>query len=310
MSQRILHTLILTAVIVVGFPAIFRLSDMLDARQPATEAYADEDLALSSQRIKALSGDFNGLVADWYWIDALQYIGRKIVKARDAGELNINNLRPLNPKQLYPLLDRTTTLDPQYLAAYTFGGIILPAIDEDEAIKLMEKGIAANPNEWVLHQHLGYVYWQRGDYEKAAQVYDQGSQIPGAPSFMKQMSAKVRLEGGTRETAREIYRHIFETAGDTQTKELMGWRLAQIDSLDERDVIRKVLQDFQQKNNRCAKSWPEIFPLLRGAKLPDGRGLAFSRDGVPVDPSGAAYVISQEKCEADLDLKTTKIPPG
>src|ERR1700755_1250286 len=99
MSQRILQTLILAAVIVVGFLAIFRLSDMLDARRPATEAYADEDLSLSSQRIKALSGDFNGLVADWYWINALQYIGRKIVKAQDAGELNINNLRPLNPRQ-------------------------------------------------------------------------------------------------------------------------------------------------------------------------------------------------------------------
>jgi tetratricopeptide (TPR) repeat protein len=310
MSQRILQTLILTAVIVVGFPAIFRLSDMLDARQPATEVYVDEDLALSSQRIKALSGDFNGLAADWYWINALQYIGRKIVKARDAGELNINDLRPLNPKQLYPLLDRTTTLDPQYLAAYTFGGIVLPAIDEDEAIKLMEKGIEANPDKWVLHQHLGYIYWQRGDYEKAGQVYEQGSQIQGAPSFMKQMSAKVRLEGGTRETAREIYRHIFETAGDTQTKELMGMRLAQIDSLDERDVIRKVLQGFQLKNDRCARSWPEIFPLLRGVKLPDGKGLALTRDGVPVDPSGAAYVLSQEKCEAELDPNTTKIPPA
>ena len=312
MSKRNLQTILLLAFIIIGFGLVFMLSDMLEARRASAAAFEDEDLYLSSQRIRALSGDFNGLVADWYWINSLQYIGRKIVKAKDEGNLNIKDLRPLNPRQLYPMLDRTTTLDPDYSAAYTFGAIILPAINEEDAIKLTEKGIAENPHEWVLYQHLGYIYWQRGDYPKAAEVYDQGSQIAGAPAFMKQMSAKVRLEGGTRETAREIYRHIFETAEDTQTKELVALRLAQIDSLEERDQIRKVLQDLQQKSGRCARSWAEAAGALRAIKLSSGKGLAFSREGIPLDPSGAAYLLvnSEEKCDVELDLKVTKIPPA
>jgi tetratricopeptide (TPR) repeat protein len=180
------------------------------------------------------------------------------------------------------------------------------------AIKLTEKGIAANPNEWVLYQHLGYIYWQRGDYQKAAEVYDQGSQAPGAPAFMKQMSAKVRLEGGTRETAREIYQNIYDYAEDTQTKELVAMRLAQITSLEERDKIREVLQESQKKNGGCARSWPEVFAALRAIKLPGGGGLTFSREGFPLDPSGAPYKLmnAEDKCDVELDLVATKIPPG
>jgi tetratricopeptide (TPR) repeat protein len=313
MSNRNLQMILLPVFIIIGFGLIFVLSNMLEARRMPTEAaLEDEDLYLSSQRIKAMSGDFNGLAADWYWINSLQYIGRKIVKAQDEVTLNMNDMSALNPRLLYPMLDRTTTLDPNYRVAYTFGAVVLPAIDEEQAIKLTEKGIAENPNEWVLYQHLGYIYWQRGDYPKAAQVYDRGSEIAGAPPFMKQMSAKVRLEGGTRETAREIYRHIFDTAEDTQTKDLIALRLAQIRSLDERDEIQKVLQNFQQKNGRCAKSWAEIFGALRMIKLPDGKGLAFSRESVPLDPTGAPYLLSdsEEKCEVVLDFTKTKIPPG
>jgi len=37
---------------------------MLEARQMSADAYADEDLYLSSPRLKALSGDFSVLAAD------------------------------------------------------------------------------------------------------------------------------------------------------------------------------------------------------------------------------------------------------
>jgi tetratricopeptide (TPR) repeat protein len=297
----------------IGFGLIFVLSNTMEAeRAKMPPVPEDEDLYLSSQRIKTLSGDFNGLVADWYWMNSLQYIGRKIVKGHDAGYDSIKDLRPLNPKLLYPMLDRTTTLDPGYRVAYTFGAVVLPAIDEEQAIKLTEKGIADDPNDWRLYQHLGYIYWQRGDYEKAAEVYDQGSQIEGVPSFMRQMSAKVRLEGGSREMAREIYRHIYETAEDTQTKELVAMRVAQVDSLEEREEIQKVLADFQKNTGRCPASWGDVFNSLRLLKMSNGKGLNFLKPNIPVDPTGAPYLLanSNGKCEVTLDFSASKIPPG
>jgi len=59
----------------------------------------------------------DGLVADVYFMRALQYIGNKLVKT-NIEEINIENLRPLNPRLLYPLLDKATDLDPNFIAAY------------------------------------------------------------------------------------------------------------------------------------------------------------------------------------------------
>jgi tetratricopeptide (TPR) repeat protein len=315
MPNRSAQTAVLVSVIILGLGFVFLLSNAMEAARVDAKIDAgadDEDLYLSSQRIKALSGDFNGLTADWYWINSLQYIGRRVLKAKEEGTLDVGDLRPLNPKLLYPMLDRTTTLDPNYRVAYTFGAVVLPAVDEELAIKLTEKGIAENPNEWRLYQHLGYIYWKRGDYEKAAQTYYMGSTIADAPSFMKQMSAKVRLEGGKRETAREIYTQIYQGAEDTQTRELIGMRLLQLDSLDERDAIKKALDDFRAKNGRCANSWGEVFGILRSVKLPSGKGLVFMQPNLPADPTGVPYILENTdgRCDVSLDPVNSNIPKG
>ena len=89
-------------------------------------------------------------------------------------------------------------------------------------------------------------------------------------------------------------------------------RLAQINSLEERDKIREALEESRKKSGSCARSWPEVFAALRAIKLPGGGGLTFSREGLPLDPSGAPYKLinAEDKCDVDLDVVTTKIPPG
>lgn len=309
--SRNLQTIILLIAVFAGMGVIYLLSAQIDgqraAYQPPSE---DEDLYLSPERLKMISGDFRGLVADWYWVSALQYLGRKIVN--HDGPINTKDLRNLDPKLLYPMLDRVTMLDPMYMPAYTFGAVMLPGINEDDAIKFIEKGIADNPDEWVLYQHLGYIYWQRKDYQKASQVYEEGSRIPGAPLFLKQMSGKVLIEGGSNETAREIYQHIFETAEDQQTKDLVYGRLLQIESLEEREAMTRVLNNFRERTGRCASSWREIGNELARIKLPNGKSLRADATNTPVDPSDAPYVLKNTDglCEITLNLRLTKIPPG
>ena len=118
---------------------------------------------------------------------------------------------------------------------YEYAAIVLPGIDEQEATRITQKGIAANPSSWRLHQHLGYIYWQRQDYEAARETYSRGSKLPGAPAWMEAMSGRMAAEGGSRNTAREIYRRMFEQAGDDKVKQMARRRLLQLDSLDERD---------------------------------------------------------------------------
>jgi tetratricopeptide (TPR) repeat protein len=307
MKANSTKTVIAIAVIIIGFSAVFVLSNHLEQIKPAPpEGYADSDLALQGAKLKGFSFGLEGLLADWYWMQSLQYIGGKIVNSNE--DLNLENLNSLNPRLLYPYLDNATNLDPHFMAVYEYGAVVLPAIDAGEAIKIAEKGIANNPNEWKLYHQLGYIYWRLGNYEKAAETYAEGAKIAGAPPFMKMMSARMRSDGGSRDVAREIYLRMSEESDDKRVKDNAAIRLLEIDSSDERDAIRAALQNFKAKNGRCANNWQEIFPLLLGVKLSSGRDFRADKSNDLIDPTGAPYVLDKQNCDVKLDFEKTKIP--
>jgi tetratricopeptide (TPR) repeat protein len=304
--NRAKQTFLAFAVIIFGFAAIYGLSNFNERARPALpDGYADEDLSVQGAKLKGFALGAEGLIADWYWMKSLQYMGDKI--HHFEGDINLDNLKPLNPRLLYPYLDNAATLDPQFTSLYEYGANILPAIDTEKAILLTEKGIRENPDNWRLYHYLGYIRWKMHDYEKSAESYERGAAIKGAPNWMKMMSAKMKLDGGSRETSRAIYTQMFSEAQDAQTKESAALRLLQLQSLDERDAIASVLQKFKEKTNRCASDWSEIFPLLRTVKLPDNKNFAIDATNNLVDPSGAPYVLDKQKCAAALGVNS-KIP--
>lgn len=310
MNKNLKQFVFSIAAIIFGFGLIFVLSDFIESHRPnVSESFTDQDLALQGGKLKGYALGFEGLIADWYWIQSLQYVGDKILKGRKEGkEINLENLKPLNPRLLYPLLDNAADLDPHFLAVYSYGAIVLPAIDAEQAIQITEKGIANNPNEWRLYQHLGYIYWRLGNFEKAAETYEKGAKIPGTPPFFQLMAARMKTQGGSRETARALYQQMLAEAPDSRTKEVARIRISQLDSLDERDAIRAVLHRFKEKNNRCANNWSEILPLLKSFKLPNGKDFRIDKSNNLVDPSDAPYILDKEACDIKLDAAKTKIP--
>lgn len=291
------HDGALLLTVLLGLASVIGLARLIDSQRPVLNpAIEDEQLYLNGATVKRVSLGFNGLAADWYWMRSLQYVGRKVL-AEGQG-LQLDNLGTLNLKLLAPLLETATTLDPQFMEPYEYAAIVLPGIDEQEATRITQKGIAANPSSWRLHQHLGYIYWQRQDYEAARETYSRGGKLPGAPAWMEAMSARMAAEGGSRNTAREIYRRMFEQAGDDKVKQMARRRLLQLDSLDQRDGLRKLMAGYRSQAGRCPASWRELEPALRALKI--------KRDpsGVPLDPSGVAYVLLKDKCDVDTDPKS------
>jgi tetratricopeptide (TPR) repeat protein len=287
----------LVAVIVIGLAVVFFLSRWIDThRPPPNPEYEEARLYVTGKTAKRISLGFNGLIADWYWMRSLQYVGRKIINA--PSDVELDNLGVLNLKLLAPLLETATTVDPQFMEPYEYAAVVLPTVNVDEAIRITKKGIAANPSAWRLYQHLGYIYWQRGDFKTASEIYGNGAAIPGAPAWMQVMKARMLTEGGSRNTAREIYTRMYEQSGDEKVKEMARKRLMQLDSLDQRDVIRKVLATYFGRQNRCPSSWREISGALRILRFQlDG-------SGAPLDPSGAPYRLINKGCDVNLDPKS------
>lgn len=287
------HTLSLTLVLIVGLGVTVVLSRRIDAHRPPPDPNAiDESLYLNPATAKRMSLGFNGLVADWYWMRSLQYVGRKIINTPE--DVTIDDLGQLNLKLLAPLLDTATTLDPQFLDPYEYAAVVLPVVDVQQAIRIANKGIDANPSAWRLYHQLGYIYWQQRDYQAASDIYRRGAQVPGAPPWMTAMTAKMAADGGSRATAREIYMRMFEQSADEKVKDMARRRLIQLDSLDQRDGLRKLLTSYQARVGRCPASWQEVVPVLRAIGAP------LDRSGAPLDPSGAPYQLRPGACEIDL----------
>ncbi len=283
----------LIVVLVAGLGVSAALSRWLDThRTDHAKQFAESQLYLSGPAAKRLTLAFNGLAADWYWMRSLQYVGRKIVSHQDThnNQFVLSDLSSLDLRLLASLLDVATTLDPQFIPVYEYGAVILPEVNPDQAIALLNKGIAANPSSWRLHQHLGYIYWQRREYAKASEIYAAGAKLPGAPAWMTAMSARLKADAGSRDAAREMYQRLYETSDDKNVKEMVVAHLMRLDWLDDREVIyARYCDEF-----RIARP---VVVQHRGANLrsllPRQHALRIDpANGTPFDPCGAAYRLT------------------
>jgi tetratricopeptide (TPR) repeat protein len=313
-------------VIVLGLAEVVMLAHWIDDhRQQMNAPISEERLYVDGATAKRLTFAFNGIAADWYWMRSLQYVGQKIVNYEDShdGRFNLGNLSSLDLNLLAPLLRVTTTLDPQFMAPYEFGAVILPELNQNEAISLLNYGIAANPSSWRLHHYLGYICWQRKDYAQASDVYAAGAKLPGAPAWMAALSARMKAEGGSRDAAREMYLHLYDSSSsDNSVKQMVEKQLMRLDSLDERDMIRRTLDAYKARNGRCVSSWREVSDALPASidmgglngtpvdRLRVSRQMKFdSVTGAPLDPSDTPYRLIKDGCDVDLS-EDSKVPRG
>ncbi|HKY30605.1 MAG TPA: hypothetical protein VJM12_21920 [Pyrinomonadaceae bacterium] len=300
MKQTLRTDGVLVMAVVIGLAAVVGLSRWLDSKKPAGQAKLQEDvLYLNPTSVKRLSLAFNGIVADVYWMRSLQYVGNSILSL--PPDSTVNHLSQLDLKLLAPMLDTAVTLDPQFMAPYQYSATILREVDVQSAIRLIRKGIDANPSSWRLYNYLGYIYWQQNDFAAASEAYGRGAELPGAPAWMTAMKARTLTQGGSRDTAREIYVRMYEEASDELVKDMARGRLMELDSLDERDNIRRSLEAYKAEYGRCPDSWQEMRIVL--AKT------AFNKDssGALLDPSDTPYVLIKGKCDVTLDPKS-KVP--
>jgi tetratricopeptide (TPR) repeat protein len=207
-------------------------------------------------------------------------------------------MSPLNLKLLAPLLDTATTLDPGFIEPYEYAAIVLPAVNVEDAIRITKKGIAANPDAWRLYQHLGYVYWQRHDYQKSAEVYTAGGRVPGAPRWMAEMGARMLAEGGSTQAARQMYQHLYDESRDEGVKQVLQRRLLQIDSFEQREFIRRVLGEYSTRTGRCPASWKDLTASLQS------RFKLEANTAAPLDPAGTPYLLVKGGCDVDLNPRS------
>jgi tetratricopeptide (TPR) repeat protein len=287
--------------IVISLAVATFLTGVLEQRRPQLPpGLADTDLDLHGSRLEGFAFGMEGLLADWYYMRSLQYIGHKLLDNKGA-EINLDDLRALNPRLLYPLLENATDLDPRFLAAYEYGAMVLPSIDAEKAIALTRKGIENNSDKWRLYQHLGYVYWRLERYGEAAEAYERGAAVAGAPPIMRLMASNMRSDGTSRETFRTVYSEMLASSTDERVREMAERKLRELNTAEDSEAIDRVLDEFKTRNGRCANNLREVSAMLFAAPRPAGRPLRIDAANRLVDPSGKPYAIDRQTCKVKTD---------
>lgn len=274
--------------------------------QRGPDAMIEDTLYVSSGKtLKRMSLGFDGLVADLYWLRTIQYFGWKAQQVK--GVRNINDVSDWHLDLLEPLLNITTELDPHYLAAYRFGALFLPDINPEGAIRFVERAIRDNPDEWRLYQDLGYIYWKQGRFGAASETYARGSRVPGAPVWMKTMSANLLAKGGDRETARAMFEQIYEQSNDDYSRQMSLARLKSLRAEDEIAFLNKLVADYRERRGACPESLAGLIRALSPSAFDQmvKEGMRFDERKAPLDPDGFAYNYDAATCTVALAEKST-----
>ncbi len=282
----------------------------LDSTRPAESKIEDLLYLPSGRVVKALSFGFDGLMADFYWLRSVQYYGRQLLD--ENNEMDWNRTQYVRYDLLYPLLDITTTLDPHYIIAYRFGALFLVDYDPKLAVKLLEKGIERNPEEWRLYQNLGTVYWQMKNYKAASEAFFKGAENPKAPYWMKVMGGVMLSTAGGRQTACSLYATFYEEArksNDSFMKEQYENQIKRIQALDEVDYLNEVIEQYKKLTGRCPSELRQLGALLeQPSHKPGSCGQTVVlrvKNGKPISPFGDEdfYLFDQKECKAKMPFE-------
>jgi tetratricopeptide (TPR) repeat protein len=290
------RTLIAAATLVFSMAASLMALRRVDQLRP--QATLDDVLYVNSPKVvKRASLGYDGLMACIYWTRAVQYFGNRHHDGAQSYPL------------LAPLLEITTTLDPHLIVAYQFGASFLApnppagAGQPERAIQLMEYGIQNNPNDWHLYYNLGFVYYtELHDYAKASQTFERGSRVANAHPFLKVMAAQMAQHAGEFETARMLWTATYESTQDKEIKRNAVEHLRALRVDEDASRLQAAVTRFGERTGRLPSSMYE---------LAAAEGLR----GIPVDPDGHPYNLTQEghvlvEHPDDFPFITKGVPPG
>ena len=246
----------------------------------------------SPETMKRLALSYDSLLADVYWIRAVQYYGGTRLSTDPNKRYDL----------LFPLLDLTTSLDDRFNIAYYYGSTFLAEAPPggpgrpDLAIALLEKGLRAQPQKWEFAQWIGFVhYWWRQDYQQAAAWFSRAAEFPGAPIWMAPLAASTLTEGGSRQASRFMWEEIARTAEDEWFRNEARRRLQQLDAMDQLEQLRTVAARFAEQRGAPASDWSEL------------RAAGYLK-GTPVDPTGTPYRLDAGVVTLDRSSRLWPLP--
>ena len=215
------------------------LQGELDRRQDRTVVQIEGLAQLpKGEYLKPALLGYHHLGVDMLWLRLIQVIGNKRNSADEY-------------EWMYHALDVLTTLDPQYAYTYYAGGIILGDLANrpDLSIRLLEKGVKANPEVWNIPFLLGYnYYFLLNDPAKGAEYIMQAASRPDGPSYLPGLATRMAAEAGSPDTAAAFLEARLRETQDEETRKVLANRMKEV--IIERDlrILENAVEAYQMQH--------------------------------------------------------------
>jgi hypothetical protein len=256
-----------------------RFRGAAEAHRPNASRADSIVIARRAQNLRQLTFGFAPLVADAYFLRAIQLHGQRPGKTTAAAWSD-------GDRALAELLDRATDIDPLFADAYRFTGNALPRETTDgkvtgalSAARILGKGVEARLPDWRIPFQLGFIEsYYLGDPARAASALTVAARL-GAPPYVGLLATRLAVIANDLALAEAIARELAAQPG----ADAAAWRERLADLRMERDLheLERALAAFVRREGAPPDSLDALVPA---GDLPT----------VPPEPHGGLYLLGPD----------------
>jgi hypothetical protein len=221
----------------------------------------------SGKYLKYATFGYSSLVADLIYLWAIQYYTTYTIVDRFQ-----------NLEHIFSII---ADLDPRFTDPYEIGALIAvnEAKDLNLAFKILDMGLAKNPDQWIFPFEAGHHAQRARDYHTAKKYYERTMKIPGAPAIAKRLYAAAGFRVMDLKEAWETWLEVYNTATDERAKKIAGKHLYQVKATADANFLKEAVLKFRERYGRLPDGLEDLVRVGQVASLPkdlDGKEYSYN----------------------------------
>jgi len=264
-----------------------------DAWAPRARVTEEVKYLPTGKALKATSLGYGQFLADILWIRTTLLFGKRYASEDHEWYAWV-----------FHMIDLATDLDPEFKAAYKYGGTMLRSegVFIDQSSLIFGKGMKHRPDLWELPFGIGMNYFMFKDDRETAAIYiSLAAQTGKGPFYLRNLAASLQSDSGDLDSALIFLETDLENIPESQSqaRQAVEVKIIELHYLVARRDAMAIVTDFRRLTGNLPATPAEV--SASGFALPrDPLGGAWMWDPDPALEVGT--VISTNYCEVFTKL--------
>lgn len=267
--------LVTLVLMLAGLGTVASLSE--PPREPPRGPY-QAPLLPRLEMLQVLGAGQRSLVADYYWLQAIQATGK-------AG----SSTEPTRYLDLFYYADLVTDLDPKFYKVYTFSGNTIPTnlgretwVNTAESRKILEKGVKNFPDDSTLRLYLAYnLSYFFNEHAAATEHLRIAASLPNVNKFVPEIATRMLAYNRRYDAALAMVKSFRDNETDPEMQRLFDERIQEIYREQVLTQVDDAIVAFKKREGQLPQ---QLSDLLKHGDLP----------AIPTDPMGGVIYITKE----------------